>query len=176
MKEEFGTQLENGALRFVRDLPGPIERVWEYLVDPEKRALWFCGGETGEKPGDPFTLQFDHESLTDEPVPDSHAGLRGGMEMGARIVRIDAPNLFVFRWENDGRETRIELDEIDDRVRLVLVQTPPAELAQIRGMAAGWQAHLGLLIDVLAGDPRRPFWAEHATAEAHYRDVLGPTS
>ena len=54
MREDYGTQLEDGSLRFVRDLPGPIERVWDYLVDPEKRALWFCGGTSGEKAGDPF--------------------------------------------------------------------------------------------------------------------------
>jgi len=172
MKEDFGTQLENGSLRFVRDLPGPIERVWDYLVDPEKRALWFCGGETGQKPGDPFTLKFDHESLTDEPVPDSHAGLRGGVEMGAEIVTLESPNLFVFRWVSDGKETRIELQEAEGRVQLVLIQTPPVELAQVQGMAAGWQSHLGLLIDHLTGDTPRGFWSEHEIATQHYREAI----
>ncbi|MEM8696761.1 MAG: SRPBCC family protein [Pseudomonadota bacterium] len=172
MKEEFGTQLENGSLRFVRDLPGPIDRVWEYLVDPEKRALWFCGGETGAKPGDSFVMKFDHEGLTDEPVPDSHAGLRGGAEMGAKVITLDPPNLFVFRWDNDGKETQIELNEADGRVRLVLIQTPPAELAQVQGMASGWQAHLGLLIDHLAGDAPRGFWSEHEEAMRHYREAV----
>jgi hypothetical protein len=31
-------------VRLVRILPGPIERVWDYLTDSEKRGRWFAGG------------------------------------------------------------------------------------------------------------------------------------
>src|SRR5262245_18404599 len=30
-----------GAISFMRVLPGPIERVWAYLTEPEKRGKWF---------------------------------------------------------------------------------------------------------------------------------------
>jgi len=37
--------LSFALIRVIRgQLPGPIERVWEYLTDPDKRARWFAGG------------------------------------------------------------------------------------------------------------------------------------
>jgi len=35
----MGELREDGTFVFERLLPGPIERVWAYLVDGEKRAL-----------------------------------------------------------------------------------------------------------------------------------------
>src|SRR5688572_29818333 len=32
------------TVRMERLFPGPVERVWEFLVDPDKRALWLAGG------------------------------------------------------------------------------------------------------------------------------------
>ncbi|MGP1353797.1 MAG: SRPBCC family protein [Parasphingopyxis sp.] len=180
MKEEFGTQLESGALRFVRDLPGPIERVWEHFVDPAKRALWFCGGTMTETPGETFTLAFDHSQLSDEAFPDRFAELKGGVSFEVKLVEFDPPRRLVFRdfggddfssAEDEG-EVSVELAAIGDRVKLTLIQSPHSDFAHLISAAAGWQSHLGILIDELAGDPHRAFWAEHAEAEEHYRDRL----
>ncbi|QLC26169.1 SRPBCC family protein [Parasphingopyxis algicola] len=179
MKEEFGTQLENGSLRFVRDLPGPIERVWEHFVDPAKRALWFCGGTMTETPGETFTMVFDHGRLSDEAFPDRFAELKGGVSFEVKLVEFDPPRRLVFRdftHAGEDGEVQVELEPAGDRVRLTLIQSPNHEFAQLISAAAGWQAHLGLLIDALTGDPRRAFWAEHATAEEHYRAALSPLS
>ena len=47
---EYGVVLESGAVRFERLLPGPIERVWSYLVEGEKRAtVYFAKGAGGGK-------------------------------------------------------------------------------------------------------------------------------
>lgn len=35
----------------MRILPGPIERIWEYLTAPKKRVHWFCAGATQQKTG-----------------------------------------------------------------------------------------------------------------------------
>ena len=91
MREDYGTQLEDGSLRFVRDLPGPIERVWDYLVDPEKRALWFCGGTSGAKAGDPFIMRFNHDDISPEKLPERHAGMQGGVEMGGTVAKDGLP-------------------------------------------------------------------------------------
>ena len=42
-----------GEIRLMRTLPGPIERLWQYLTDPEKRSRWFAGG--------PMELKADDE-------------------------------------------------------------------------------------------------------------------
>ena len=36
--DEYGVALEDRTVRLERLLPGPIERVWTYLTDPEKRG------------------------------------------------------------------------------------------------------------------------------------------
>jgi len=36
LKHSLGTQIEPATLRVERTLPAPVERVWAYLVDPEK--------------------------------------------------------------------------------------------------------------------------------------------
>ncbi len=35
------------TLTVERTLPGPIERVWAYLTEPDKRARWLGGGALG---------------------------------------------------------------------------------------------------------------------------------
>ena len=45
-------------IRIVRILPGPIERVWEYLTDPKKRARWFAGGSMEPRVGGKDVSQF----------------------------------------------------------------------------------------------------------------------
>jgi uncharacterized protein YndB with AHSA1/START domain len=39
--EAYGKFITPGEVRIVRLLPGPIERIWDYLTVPEKRARWF---------------------------------------------------------------------------------------------------------------------------------------
>ncbi|HUK06032.1 MAG TPA: SRPBCC domain-containing protein, partial [Burkholderiales bacterium] len=39
------TLIQPSTIRFERLLPGPIERVWEYLTVSEKRAAWLAAGE-----------------------------------------------------------------------------------------------------------------------------------
>jgi uncharacterized protein YndB with AHSA1/START domain len=36
--EQYGKFTSRAEVRIVRTLPGPIERIWDYLTDPEKRA------------------------------------------------------------------------------------------------------------------------------------------
>jgi uncharacterized protein YndB with AHSA1/START domain len=42
--DKYGTIIAPNTIRFERLLPGPIERVWAYLTDPEKRAKWLASG------------------------------------------------------------------------------------------------------------------------------------
>ena len=44
--ENYGEMLDDTTIRFERMLPGPIERVWEYITESDKRAKWLCAGDT----------------------------------------------------------------------------------------------------------------------------------
>ena len=39
------TVIEPGTVKLERLLPGPIERVWAYITESDKRAKWLCAGE-----------------------------------------------------------------------------------------------------------------------------------
>ena len=42
---EYGVVTEPRTIRMERLLPGPIERVWDYLTDSAKRGKWFAAGK-----------------------------------------------------------------------------------------------------------------------------------
>lgn len=161
-----GTILESGALRFERLLPGPIERVWACLVDPERRATWFCGGSEPKRVGETMTFLFDHRAMSGEPYPERFADMENGVSIDAEITAFEPPHVIAWEWQ--GEATRIALGEEGDKVRLVLIEGPFAARDKLVGNAAGWQAHLGVLEDRLAGRALRGFWSVHAEAEEYY--------
>ena len=52
--EAFGELVEPATLRIQRLLPGPVERVWDYLTRSELRRQWLAVGEMELKPGASF--------------------------------------------------------------------------------------------------------------------------
>src|SRR5690606_16162153 len=68
-----GARLDAQSIRFERLLPGPIERVWAWLADADKRARWLAGGELPRQPGQTFELHFNHATLTAESAPARYA-------------------------------------------------------------------------------------------------------
>ena len=61
--DSFGSYSEPGTLHLERILPGPVERVWAYLTEPEKRAKWFASGVMASTVGDSFELLFNNQTL-----------------------------------------------------------------------------------------------------------------
>ena len=87
-----------GEVRLVRILPGPIERIWEYLTDPEKRARWFAGGAMEPKAGGKLALVFKHEDLAGgEPMPESVEICHGpGDPMPGTVLRWEPPRVLSY--------------------------------------------------------------------------------
>ena len=173
---DYGIVTEAGAVRFERLLPAPIDRVWDYLTDPELRRTWLAGGESDPKPGGRMTLLFRNSELASgEETPEEYRKYEG-MEMEGRIIRFDPPRLLVHSWrEEDGSDSEVsfELSEEGDGTRLVLTHSKLASRALLLGVSGGWHTHLAILEDVLAGRPRRPFWSTHARLEKEYRERIG---
>ena len=61
------------TVRMERLLPGPAERVWEFLTDPDKRALWLAGGPMELRLGGAVELHFRHADLSPVKVPTPEA-------------------------------------------------------------------------------------------------------
>src|SRR6185436_8555320 len=112
--DAYGTLIEPTTLKIQRMLPGPIERVWAYLIDSELRRKWLAAGSMELKPGAPFELVWRNDELTDPPGkrPD---GFSEEHRMASRIVEADPPRKLVFTWDGSG-DVSIELEPRGDKV------------------------------------------------------------
>ena len=64
------TLIEPGTVKLERLLPGPVERVWAYITESDKRAKWICGGEWDLRVGGKVILKWDHAKLPNNgPTP-----------------------------------------------------------------------------------------------------------
>jgi len=168
----YGEVLESGAVRFERLLPGPIERVWAYLVEDGKRASWFCGGKTEARAGGQIELFFKHSRITDETPPESHRQMNDeGSLMTGTVTVYEPPHRLAFTWAGMGdpdSDVEIELTPLGQQVRLVLIHRRLATKSRMAMVSSGWHLHLGLLEDQLLGQKPRPFWSAHELLMAEY--------
>ena len=75
LAEPYATMPAAATVRIERVLPGPIERVWSYLTDSDKRAKWFAGGPMDLKQGGAVSLTFRNSDLSyGQTRPDSASG------------------------------------------------------------------------------------------------------
>ena len=175
---EYGELLEDGTLRFVRILPGPIDRAWSYLADPEKRAKWFCGGEAPGAPGTKFEFHFQHQNLTphDDPFPEEYKEMEKGVSYQVEVLDNDPPNLLRLLWPNDGggddSEVTFRLSEEGGSVKLELLQKRIPNRDHLIGASAGWHVHFGILEANLKGNDPWPFWSTHEKFVDEYKKLL----
>ena len=171
-----GKLFEDGTIVFERLLPGPLERVWSYIVDGEKRAKWLNSGDMS-KPGT-TTMTFDHTALSGEVAPDEYAAMREPISFDVEVLEVEPPRHITFTWP-EGDEAphevptvSIDLLPVGDRVLLRLTHRNPRGTGKVAGYLDGWHSHLAILEDVMAGMPPRPFWTSHAAIKAAYRKQL----
>jgi uncharacterized protein YndB with AHSA1/START domain len=174
--EPYGTSPEAGTVRLERKLPGPIERVWEYLTDSEKRGKWFASGPMELRPGGKIEFHFHNAELTtdDEPTPERFKESEGMTSPGT-VLKCDPPNLLSFSWEEmtgDKSEVTFELSEINKEVLMVITHRRLRTRDEMVMIGAGWDVHVGILIDTLNGRELRRFWSTYERLEKEYDNLL----
>ena len=160
-----------GEVSLVRLLPGPIERVWDFITDPEKRARWFCGGSLEQKVGGKFVFAMRHKNLApDETPPAEYAKVQDpGVTFEGRVLQCEAPRLLVFTFGGDDSVVTFDLKPEGDKVRLLLTHRASGEdLKEVGSFASGWHIHFSMLIALLEGAPRPAFWSQHARLKPLY--------
>lgn len=165
---EHGVITEAGAIRFERLLPGPIERVWDYLTDSDKRRTWLASGPMDLRPGGAMELTWRNSELArpDEVMPERFAKYEGA-SMKGRIIRAEPPRLLVHSWDEDA-EVIYELAERGDKVLLMLTNRKLPNRAEIVGVAGGWHSHLEVLAARLEGREGPRFWDLVERVEQEY--------
>jgi uncharacterized protein YndB with AHSA1/START domain len=168
-----------GEVRFVRNLPPPIERIWEYLTDPAKRSRWLAGGRLEPRAGGENYLEFHNTKLSGQPetIPAKYAAdCQDGCGFTGRITRWEPPRVLAHTWpESDGTSSEVtfELTESAGQVTLVLTHRRLGENRDVLlSVAAGWHTHLEILAAKLAGSPPPPFWSTHTRLEAEYAQLI----
>ena len=140
---EFG---KVASVRFERVLPGPIERVWDFVATPARLPQWF---------GDKSTI---------EPEMGGTVSLMGGHIRGV-VTQWQPPSKLAYTWNVFGPgETdspypesylTIELRPDGSNVLLTLTHFPVLERFE-RQNAMGWHTFLDILNAAARGEPIRP--------------------
>ncbi|BET65880.1 SRPBCC family protein [Opitutales bacterium ASA1] len=165
-------------LRLVRLLPGPIERVWSWVVDPAKRVRWLAGGIFEAEPGGRIVFEMHHAKLAPgETPPDKWKHVHDpGVSFEGRVIRCEPPHLLVHTFGGEDSEVTFELSAQDDKVLLVLTHRARGDdLPELCDFASGWHLHVRILLEQLEGTPRAPFWEAQARLHTEYL-ALRPTA
>ena len=162
------------TIRLERTLDAPVEKVWRYLTEAELRSQWFMGG-TDATPGGEFDLLVDHDKLSDDkdvPYPESYAEFKGAV-WTEQVIRFDPPRLLetTFQGGKNGTVT-YELSPDGDRTRLVLTHSGIASPVGAQDFGSGWNSHLTVLEERLAGRGVKDFWALHAQSRDAVKQAL----
>lgn len=170
---DYGVVTAPGTLRIERLLPGPIERLWSYLTDSEKRGAWLATGDMDLRVGGQVELVFRNSELVpgDDPPPAKYAKYGSEARQHGRITLCEPPRRLGYTW-GEGTEYESEVGfELVPRAEKVLLVVTHQRLQtrdDMISVAGGWHAHLGILDDRLNGRPATGFWIAHARLEAEY--------
>lgn len=161
---EFGTLVDAHTVRFERLLPGPIERVWAYLTEPQFLRTWLAKSSMDLRVGGTVELRFDTAE-----VPDRAKG--GAIDQGI-ITRYDPPHALAYTWQKapNGPVTShvaFELEAVEDKVRLTLTHSKLLH-SSLASFGAGWHTHLAVLEARLQALEPSPFLAYFNTVLPRY--------
>lgn len=173
--DDYGIITAADTVRFERLLPGPIERVWAFLTESDKRATWLASGPMELRVGGGVELRFRNSNLspTPEPIPDKYRQYEDGDGIGvvARVTRCEPPHVLSHTWSGEpGMESEVtyELTPQGDKVLLVLTHSRLGSRAAMLSVSGGWHTHLNILAARLNDHAPEPFWSTYGRLEGEY--------
>ena len=169
---EYAVAVDESTVRLERLLPGPIERVWAYLTESEKRGKWFAAGPMELHAGGKLEFHFHNSQLAPagESMPERYKQYEGMVSTG-RVTRCEPPYVLSFTWGEEGgdeSEVTFELSQRGDKVLLELTHRRLRNRQEMVNIAGGWHVHVGVLDDQLNGREPQPFWSKLEKLEPEY--------
>jgi uncharacterized protein YndB with AHSA1/START domain len=174
---DYGVLTAPDTLRLERILPGPLERVWKYLTDSDKRATWLAAGNVEQQVGGKVDHTFRNSELSpahDIPPP-KYSDCAGDVPMLGKITACEPLRLLSYIWNvgsDEESEVSFELAPHNDAVKLTVTHRRLTSANGRLSVAAGWHTHLNILRDVLAGKTPEGFWKVHTQLEQDYIERL----
>lgn len=161
------------TIRLERLLDAPVETVWRYLTEAELRSQWFMGGSDA-KPDSEFDLLVDHDNLSEDevPYPESYAASKGAT-WKERVIRFEPPRLLetTFQGGKNGKVT-FELFPEAGKTRIIVTHSGIVSPVGAQDFGSGWNSHLTVLQERLAGRSVRDFWALHSLSRDAVKKAL----
>jgi uncharacterized protein YndB with AHSA1/START domain len=167
-------RISNDTIRLERTLDAPVETVWRYLTEAELRKQWFMGGSDA-RPDAEFEFLNDHDNLSDDnvPYPQDYAPYKG-KSWNERVIRFEPPRLLetTFQGGQNGRVT-FELFPEGGGSRLVVTHSGITSPTGFQDFGGGWNSHMIVLQERLAGRGVKDFWALHSKSREAVNKALG---
>jgi len=135
---DLGDRLE---ARLERIIEHDRREVWRMLTEPQALVNWLAPAEIDARKGGHIHIDF----------PES------GAIIDSRISEFDSPGLLAYSWSSGAepdRQLRWQLESLGTETRLALTLRLPHD-EDIAKAAAGWDAHLEMLLAALEGVPIR---------------------
>lgn len=148
-----GEIIVESAVRFARMLPGPVERVWEFLTDAARLPQWYGAGSIAPREGGAVTLLGGQ--------------IRGVVTIWQPMLALGytwnvfAPGETKSGWPVSYLE--LALTPGGETVNLILTHRPIPEAMQ-KQTAMGWHTFLDMIEAGLAGEfpPRDAIFSKNA--------------
>lgn len=170
--DTYGKIIAPNTIRFERLLPGPIERVWAYLTESEKRAKWLASGAMDLHVGGDVALFWLHTNLDTTKPDEPPEKYKNGHRMKATITRCEPPHVLGYTWGARAdalSEVVFELSMHGKEVLLVLTHHRLPDQNDLLGVSGGWHTHLDVLVDHLNGRTAPAFWSKMDGLNVEYR-------
>ena len=168
--DAYGVLTAPATLKLQRLLPGPIERIWDYLTKSDLRRQWLAAGEMEMKADTPFEFVWRNDELNNPPsqrpegFPEEHS-------MQARVTECDPPRKLAITWGENGAVS-FTLEPAGNRVLLTLIHMRVPDRATLLNVSAGWHMHLDILAARVNGKEPAPFWDGWARLKKEYEKRL----
>jgi uncharacterized protein YndB with AHSA1/START domain len=159
MNDDFASVISPTEIRFERLLPGPIETVWAFHTDSQKRGERLASGRMDLRVGGKMELRFEQSDLSPNKAPPPERFRQTdatGHRSEETITEIEAPRHLAFTWGNS--EVVFDLAPREGKVLLVLTHRKLANRTDTAGFAGGWHCHLAILADKAHGHVPPAFW------------------
>lgn len=174
---DYGVLTAPDTLRLERLLPGPIERVWQYLTDSDKRATWLAEGKVEQRVGGRVDHTFRNSQLSPENdvPPPKYSHCAGETPMVGKVTACEPLRLLSYIWNagsEEESEVSFELEQQQDQVKLTVTHRRLNNAEERLSVAGGWHTHLNILRDILHGKTPQGFWRVHTQLEKDYAGRL----
>lgn len=175
MMRDPAVEIAPGTIRFERDLPGPVNRIWDYLTHPTIRGRWLGTGPMDIKAGGRFEIVFRHDELTPhaEVAPAKYDTPKAVAVQGeVRDCRF--PTMIALSWPPAGPESTVSfvLTQVQGRIRMSLTHAGIEGREKKIEAAARWHAHLNILEAKSNMVLPPPFWKRFSEYEAGYAELF----